>query len=383
MHKIISHALSSVRIMVDGIEIRFLETFSNLFTAVFMNSDYKVDFKEKNANSQLEIEGQMAKLKKHDLIDFSALLLAISTGQISASCKVFHKVVDRRIVNYTKESTVYFGVDKPGKVHVEFTEFGWKMIVASHFQFALAQYSARFKLFTGYVEMLHRIYNEKYAAKVPEKRNFPDDEEEFEDYMMQSLMEEHESSNEEEREDEGTKLQKSREFSRNLKSRFSNLKSSDVLSKLLERQTDNADHIAMFFNTLNHYGSGITRGLEWIKISFVANSNHINGASLSPNSEEDREKNEIFLHAFAICLMAYKQPIDIAWPDIEKVKLGWKPVYSNANPLNCFKQVKHHELGFSTKAFELFMSMAGEIAGHESSNTESEEEKTTYLNTCF
>ena len=379
MHKIISHALSSVRIMVDGIEIRFLETFSNLFTAVFMNSDYKVDFKEKNANSQLEIEGQMAKLKKHDLIDFSALLLAISTGQISASCKVFHKVVDRRIVNYTKESTVYFGVDKPGKVHVEFTEFGWKMIVASHFQFALAQYSARFKLFTGYVEMLHRIYNEKYAAKVPEKRNLAEEDEENQGYRGQGTMRKLRLSFEE----EDAKKQELEQFCENLKSRFSNLISCDVLSKLLERQTDNADHIAMFFNTLNHYGSGITRGLEWIKISFVANSNHINGASLSPNSEEDREKNEIFLHAFAICLMAYKQPIDIAWPDIEKVKLGWKPVYSNANPLNCFKQVKHHELGFSTKAFELFMSMAGEIAGHESSNTESEEEKTTYLNTCF
>ena len=50
----------------------------------------EIDFGKENASSQLKIEGQIAKLKKQDLIDFSAALLAISTEKISAPCKVLH-----------------------------------------------------------------------------------------------------------------------------------------------------------------------------------------------------------------------------------------------------------------------------------------------------
>ena len=378
LHGIISGALSSVRIMKDGLEIKFLEVFSNLFKTAFNRCDYEIDFEKNTACSKLAIEGQIKKLKKQDLIDFSALLLAISTGQISASCKVVYELKNRRYADNSKEATVYFGVNKRGKPHIVFTEFGWKLIVASHFQFALAQYAVRHKIFDGYVQKLHKIYDENYVAVTQVTEDLIEEVEELEKEEKEIREKLNDDDNEgssealEERlnkivyEDKEAMITKEDALFENLKTEFNNLASSNVLRKFWEQESsrEHASHVAVFFDVLKSYGHNC-KELSWELFSPVLKSIYLNGIALRSNPGDDDEKNEVCSVVFSICLMAYISPIAVE----EQIM----PAISQNPKLN-LQQVK---------ALQLLMSMAGEIAGFESNNADSEEGRTSYPKTCF
>ena len=179
LHEIISRALLSKPIIeyndLNGHKLDFLETFSDLFTAAFRQGK-KIDFgylmqkgsQSGSINSQLKIECQIKKLKKQDLINFMAVLLAISEGRISASCTIPIAALNQGV----EKIPVVVGAKKWGKTHIVFSEFGWKVVVASCFPFAMIQYAAQHTVFTEYIKKLQRIYDEQYSKTIQETEFF-------------------------------------------------------------------------------------------------------------------------------------------------------------------------------------------------------------------